>query len=78
MDNALSTEAARATKNSKTLTFKVIGSVIPTFNIGDPISTLTFGVEAQEMTIDVRAVVTNITMDTSASGFGVTYQCLRP
>jgi hypothetical protein len=78
MDNALSTEAARATKNSKTLTFKVIGSVIPDYEIGDPISTLTFGVEAQEMTVDVRAVVTNITMDTSAAGFGVTYQCLRP
>jgi hypothetical protein len=78
MDNALSTEAARATKNSKTLTFKVIGSVIPEYDIGDPISTLTFGVEAQEMTIDVRAVVTNISIDTTAAGFGVTYQCLRP
>jgi hypothetical protein len=78
MSNALSTEAARATKNSKTLVFKVIGSVIPEYEIGDPIATLTFGLESQQDTVDVRAVVTNIVMDTTAAGFGVTYQCLRP
>jgi hypothetical protein len=78
MSNALSTEAARATKNSKTLVFKVIGSVIPEYEIGDPIATLTFGLDSQQDTVDVRAVVTNIVMDTTASGFGVTYQCLRP
>jgi hypothetical protein len=78
MSNALSTEAARATKNSKTLVFKVIGSVIPEYDIGDPIATLTFGLESEQDTVDVRAVVTNIVIDTTAAGFGVTYQCLRP
>ncbi len=75
--NALACAQAKSQTNSVTLTMRTVGSMAQRFDLGDPILDLQYGKSPNQTTVEIKAIVTSMTLDFSAERFGISYEALR-